>query len=110
MMATQHTLPIAGTSVPEIQSKTATTDNKWRRYRLKKQRDFQGSGEAFLYTECLHCAKKIKPTFSFSRGFCAGGQCRKEYRKAVPIHRVVPIFGIDRRVSTQVCALRSVQV
>src|SRR4051794_827090 len=92
-----------GTSVPEIQSETATTDNKWRRYRLKKQQrqSWQESGKAFLYTECLFCSAPIKA--SFTRGFCQGGLCRKEYRKAIPVHRVVPVTGMDKFVSRHFC-------
>ena len=104
-MIAETILPSEGISVPVIQSKTATTDNKWRRYRLKKQRQaWQESGEAFLHTECLFCSAPIKA--SFTRGFCPGGVCRKEYRNAVPVHRVVPITGMDKFVSKHFCELK----
>ena len=106
MMAAQVTHANTGTSVPEIQSETATTDNKWRRYRLKKQQRqaWQESGEAFLHTECLFCSAPIKA--SFTRGFCSSGECRKAYRKAVPVLRVVPITGMDKFVSKHFCELK----
>jgi hypothetical protein len=105
-MIAETILPSEGSSVPEIQSETATTNNKWRRYRLKKQQRqaWQESGEAFLHTECLFCSAPIKA--SFTRGFCPGGVCRKEYRNAVPVHRVVPITGMDKFVSKHFCELK----
>src|SRR5262249_45014664 len=91
-----------GTRTPEIAPKTAT-DNKWRRARLKKQRQaLEASGEAFLYTHCLFCNKEIKA--SFRRPYCPGGFCYEQYRKAKPVRRVVPWAAIDRRISTQVLA------
>ena len=104
MIAAQTSRASTGTSVPEMRPETAT-DSKWRRYRLKKQRQaWRASGEAFLYTECMYCAAPIKP--SFVRGFCPGGHCRQEYLQAVPIHRVVPITGFDRRVSARVAEMK----
>src|SRR5438270_1478251 len=54
--------------VPGKATETATGDNKWQRYRLRKQRQWEASGEAFLYINCRFCGEAIKP--SYSRGFC----------------------------------------
>jgi hypothetical protein len=87
--------------VSETQLKTVTPAAvRQRRYR---QRCWERSGEAYLYTECRYCGAPIKP--SYRRGFCpasTGRKCRKEFFKAVQVLGVIAITATMRYVAGRV--------
>jgi hypothetical protein len=59
-----------------------------RRYHLRKE--YEASGDAFLFTECRECGASIKP--SYKRGFCANdGKCRDAFFKKVQVRGFVRI-------------------
>jgi hypothetical protein len=68
---------------------------KQRRHRLRKQ--FEESGNAFLFIECRECSKPIKP--SYKRGFCPGGACRNVFFKKVQVRTVVRLGAVSKRLS-----------
>lgn len=73
------------------------------RQRRHRQRIYEASGEAFLFTTCRECGKPIEP--SFKRGFCprsTGRTCRKNFFKKVQVLTVCRLTLLDHRLSTAV--------
>ena len=82
-------------------SKMSQTPDAIRQRRSRARRLYEASGAACLFTACRQCGAPIKP--SFSRGFCPGGVCRKQFfRDAVRVTRVVPITRTTARMSESV--------
>ena len=73
------------------------------RQRRHRQRLYEASGDAFLFTECHECGRSITP--SFRRGFCSrntGRSCHKNFFKKVQVSTVCKLTLLDQRLSMAV--------
>lgn len=81
-------------------SEPKSNAERQRRYR---QRQYEATGNAWLFTACRECGAPIAP--SFKRGFCKGNtgkKCRSKFFKKVQVRGWVPITFADRRLSEAV--------
>ena len=73
------------------------------RQRRRRQRIYEASGDAWLFTHCRECGASITP--SFRRGFCAratGKKCRTLFFKKVQVPTLCRLTLLDQALSTAV--------